>query len=159
LPGYRVKIIDGNCIEASERRLKVLREVQGGALPGKSLVVYEPAQGLVTDVFPCEDGHAQERSLFGAVLETVQADDLWIQDRNFCTCAFLCEIDHRGAAFITRQHAGLPFAIVNALRSVGRIETGRVAEQRVQVLRRRALHARAQAAGHHNCCEGIRHVR
>jgi len=133
LPGYRVKIIDGNCIEASDRRLKALREVPGGALPGKSLVVYEPAQGLVTDVFPCEDGHAQERSLFGAVLETVQADDLWIQDRNFCTCAFLCEIDHRGAAFITRQHAGLPFEIVNALRSVGRIETGRVAEQRVQV--------------------------
>ena len=57
LPGYRVKIIDGNCIEASERRLKVLREVQGGALPGKSLVVYEPAHGLVRDVFPCEDGH------------------------------------------------------------------------------------------------------
>src|SRR5207247_5902148 len=30
LPGYRVKIIDGNCIEASDRRLKALREVQGG---------------------------------------------------------------------------------------------------------------------------------
>ncbi len=74
LPGYRVKIIDGNCIEASERRLKVLREVQAGALPGKSLVVYEPAHGLVSDVFPCEDGHAQERSLFGLVLETVQAE-------------------------------------------------------------------------------------
>src|SRR2546430_17213517 len=28
LPGYRVKIIDGNCLEASERRLKALREVQ-----------------------------------------------------------------------------------------------------------------------------------
>ena len=133
LPGYRVKIIDGNCIEASDRRLKALREVQGGALPGKSLVVYEPAQGLVTDVFPCEDGHAQERSLLGLVLETVHAGDLWIQDRNFCTCAFLCEIDQRGAAFLTRQHEGLPFERVNALRSVGRIETGHVAAQRVQV--------------------------
>ena len=133
LPGYHVKIIDGNCIEASERRLKALREVQGGPLPGKSLVVYEPAHGLVSDVFPCEDGHAQERSLFGAVLTTVQADDLWIQDRNFCTCAFLCEIDTRGAGFITRQHEGLPFEPVNVLRSVGRIETGHVAEQRVQV--------------------------
>src|SRR3989449_10713405 len=133
LPGYRVKIIDGNCIEASERRLKALREVQGGALPGKSLVVYEPAQGLVTDVFPCEDGHAQERSLFGAVLETVQADDLWIQDRNFCTCAFLCEIDHRGAAFITRQHEGLPYEIVSPLHAAGRVETGQVAEQQVCV--------------------------
>jgi IS4 transposase len=133
LPGYRVKIVDGNCLEASDRRLKALRTVPGGALPGKSLVVYEPTQGLVTDVFPCEDGHVQERSLFGAVLETVQADDLWIQDRNFCTRAFLCEIDQRGAAFITRQHEGLPFERVNALRSVGRIETGHVAEQRVQV--------------------------
>jgi Transposase DDE domain len=133
LPGYRVKILDGNCIEASERRLKVLREVQAGALPGKSLVVYEPAHGLVRDVFPCEDGHAQERSLVGQVLETVHANDLWIQDRNFCTCAFLCEIDRRGAGFITRQHEGLPFAPVNVLRAVGRIETGHVAEQRVQV--------------------------
>ena len=83
LPGYRVKIIDGNCIEASERRLKALRQVQGGALPGKSLVVYEPAHGLVSEVFLCEDGHAQERSMLAPVLETVQADDLWIQDRNF----------------------------------------------------------------------------
>ena len=127
LPGYH------NCLEASDRRLKALREVQGGALPGKSLVVYEPAYGLVRDVFPCEDGHAQERSLLGLVLETVRPGDLWIQDRNFCTCAFLCEIDRRGACFITRQHEGLPFEPVNVLRSVGRIETGHVAEQRVQV--------------------------
>ena len=60
LQGYRVKIIDGNCIEATQRRLKALRDVQAAALPGKSLVVYEPMLGLVTDVIPCEDGHAQE---------------------------------------------------------------------------------------------------
>jgi hypothetical protein len=71
--------------------------------------------------------------MLGLVLATVQADDLWMQDRNFCTRAFLCEIDRRGAGFITRQHEGLPFERVNALRSVGRIETGHVAEQRVQV--------------------------
>jgi hypothetical protein len=133
LPGYRIKILDGNCIEASERRLKVLRAVQAGALPGKSLVVYEPAHGLVSAVFPCEDGHAQERSLFGPVLETVQAQDLWIQDRNFCTCAFLCSIDSRGAGFITRQHEGLPLTVITSWRPVGRIETGQVAEQRVEV--------------------------
>lgn len=133
LPGSRVKILDGNCIEASERRLKVLRDVQAGALPGKSLVVYEPVHGLVSAVFPCEDGHAQERSLLGPVLETVQADDLWIQDRNFCTCAFLHGLHTRGAGFITRQHAGLPFTVVTSWRAVGRIETGQVAEQRVEV--------------------------
>ena len=103
LPGSRVKIIDGNCLEASDRRLKVLREVQGGPLPGKSLVVYEPTHGLVCDVLPCEDGHAQERSLFGALRETIQPRDLWIADRNFCTCALLCDLDRRGACFIIRQ--------------------------------------------------------
>ena len=133
LPGYRVKILDGNCIAASEHRLQVLRAVQAGALPGKSLVVYEPTSGVVSDVFPCEDGHAQERAMLGQVLDTVQARDLWIQDRNFCTCAFLCGIETRGAGFITRQHEGLPFTVVTSWRTVGRIETGQVAEQRVEV--------------------------
>jgi hypothetical protein len=93
----------------------------------------EPAHGLVCAGFPCDDGHAQERSLFGAVLATVQAQDLWIQDRPFCPCALLCEIDRRGAGGITRQPEGLPFEMGHGLRSVGRIETGHVAEQRVQV--------------------------
>jgi hypothetical protein len=46
LKGYQVKIIDGNCIKASEHRIQELREAKGRALPGKSLVVYEPALGL-----------------------------------------------------------------------------------------------------------------
>jgi hypothetical protein len=133
LTGYRVKIVDGNCIEATEHRLKELRQIQAGALPGKSLVVYEPAVGLVSDVFPCEDGHAQERSRFAEVLHTVRADDLWIEDRHVCTREFLGEIDHRGAGFIVRQHESLPFEILSALRPCGRIETGHVAEQRVRV--------------------------
>src|SRR5262247_3383260 len=134
LEGYRVKIVDGNCLEASEHRIKELREATGRALPGKSLVVYEPALGVVTDVFPCENGHAQERSLFGAVLDTVEAGDLWIEDRNFCTRAFLCEIDKRGAFCVTREHQGLPFEILTPLRSDGRTPTGQVAQQRVCVV-------------------------
>ena len=134
LAGYRVKIVDGNCLEASEHRIKELRQAQGRALPGKSLVVYEPAQGLVTDVLPCENGHAQERSLFGPLLHTVQAGDLWIEDRNFCTRAFLCDIDNRGACFITREHRGFMCELLGPLRSCGRTETGVVAQQRVKVV-------------------------
>ena len=63
LPGYRVKFLDGNGIEATEHRLEVLRQTSAGALPGKALVVFDPRLGLAVDVFPCEDGHAQERSL------------------------------------------------------------------------------------------------
>src|SRR6266699_3361711 len=121
-------------IEASEHRLKALRGIEAGALPGKSLVVYEPASGLVSDVFPCEDGHAQERSLFAAVLGTVRAGDLWIADRNFCTRELLCTMDARGAAFVIRAHRGLPYESVSPLRPLGRGETGHIAEQRVRVV-------------------------
>jgi len=133
LPGYRVKMLDGNWIAASERRRKVWREVQAGALPGQSLVVSEPTAGLVSEVLPCEDGHAPERSMLGQVLETVPAHALWRQDRHGCPCAFLCTIDNRDAGCITRQHEGLPFEGVTTLRPGGRIETSQVAEQRVQV--------------------------
>ena len=66
LPGYRVKVLDGNCIAATEHRLQVLRTTAAGPLPGKALVVYDPAVEMAIDVFPCEDGHAQERAPVGA---------------------------------------------------------------------------------------------
>lgn len=122
-----IKIVDGNCIEATEHRIQELRQAKGRALPGKSLVVYEPVSGLVTDVFPCEDGHAQERSLFAELLSTVVANDLWIEDRNFCTRDFLCGMARREAFFVTREHQGLPFEILGPLRSCGRTPTGNLA--------------------------------
>ena len=134
LPGYRIKVLDGNCIEATEHRLEVLRETKAGALPGKSLVVYDPALEMAIDVFPCEDGHAQERSLLAQVLPTVEADDVWLMDRNFCVCAFLCGIAHQGGYFICRQHQGLAWEAVSPQQDVGQIETGKVYEQRVHVV-------------------------
>ena len=97
-------MLDGNCIEATEHRIEELREIGGGALPGKSLVIYEPELEMATDVFPCEDGHAQERSLLGEVLPTVVARDTLIMDRNFCVRNFLHGISDRHAYFICRQH-------------------------------------------------------
>ena len=57
LPGYRVKFLDGNCIQATEHRLEALRKTNAKALPGKALVVFDPQSGLAVDVFPCADGH------------------------------------------------------------------------------------------------------
>src|SRR4029453_9276411 len=58
------------------------------------------------------------------LLDTLEAGDLWIEDRNFCTRAFLCEIDKRGAFCVTREHQGLPFEILTPLRSYGPTPTG-----------------------------------
>lgn len=133
LPGYRVKVLDGNCIEATDHRLAPLRTVGGGALPGKSLVIYEPELEMATEVFPCEDGHAQERSLLSAVLPTLAARDLLIMDRNFCVCAFLMGIGAQEAFFIGREHKGLPWEADGEERFVGRSETGAIYEQWVLV--------------------------
>ena len=134
LPGYRVKMLDGNCLEASEHRLKELRELSGGALPGKSLVVYDPALGLAVDVFPCEDGHAQERSLLPSVLETVGAGEVWVADRNFCVKWFLLGIERQGGFLVMREHEQLPWTPLEAMWEAGQTETGSVAEQAIAVI-------------------------
>ena len=133
LPGYRVKLLDGNCLAASEHRIKELRGISSGPLPGKSLVVLDPSLRMPIDVFPCEDGHTQERALLNDVLETVEANDLWIADRNFCTRGFLNGIAEHEGYFIIRQHANLPTEILTPQSQVGATETGRLYEQTVQI--------------------------
>lgn len=133
LPGFRVKVIDGNCIEASEHRIKELRDIAAGALPGKSLVVYDPDLGIPIDVYPCEDGHAQERALLSDVLPSVHAGDLWLGDRNFCVRSFICGINDRQGHFIIRQHANLPWESLGKEIPRGRIDTGKVFEQPIRV--------------------------
>jgi hypothetical protein len=133
LPGYRIKILDGNCLEATERRIRELRGTAAGPLPGKSLVVLDPSLKLMIDVFPCEDGHTQERALLERVLPTIEAKDCWIEDRNFCTINFLFNVDKRDAFFIVRQHQNLPWEPVDKLKKVGRIDGAKVSEQSIVV--------------------------
>jgi IS4 transposase len=134
LPGYRIKIVDGNHLASTEHRLQELRTTGAGALPGHALVVLDPQVMLVTDVIPCEDGHAQERSLLDRLLASVRPRDLWIEDRNFCTTGFVFGVVRRRASFVLRQHAGnLSWQFVGKRRSCGRIDTGRVFEQTIRV--------------------------
>jgi IS4 transposase len=134
LPGYPIKILDGNHLAGTEHRLKELRTIGAGALPGHALVVLDPQAMLVADVFPCEDGHAQERSLLDQVLETIRSGEVWIADRNFCTTGFLFGIDRRGGHFVIRQHqATLHIELIGERRSCGRAETGTVYEQEARL--------------------------
>jgi IS4 transposase len=133
LPGYRVRILDGNHLPGSEHRIKELRTIRAGALPGHALVVLDPQRMLATDVVLCEDGHAQERSLLDQILAKVAAKDLWIADRNFCTTDFLFGIAGRGGSFVIRQHAStLRWTCVGKRRACGRIDTGKVFEQTIR---------------------------
>lgn len=131
---YRVRILDGNHLAATERRLKVLRGSIAGPLPGHALVVLDPALMLATHMIPCEDGHAQERSMSQEILALVEPGDLWIADRNFCTSLLLGGIAERKSFYAIRQHANLKVVSAGKLRKAGRTETGQVYEQSVTLM-------------------------
>lgn len=133
LAGYRVRIIDGNHLAATERRLEVLRGSIAGPLPGHALVVLDPQLMLATHMIPCEDGHAQERSLSAQIIELVKPKDVWIADRNFCTAGLLSGIAKQKGFYVIRQHANLRIISGGTVRQRGRTDTGQVSEQDVTI--------------------------
>ena len=112
LPGYRVRVLDGNHLAGTEHRVRALRRYRAAALPGHALVFYDPQWAVATDVIPCEDAYAQERTLLPEVIPLVTAGDCIVADRNFCTLGFLFGVARRKAFFVIRHHAanvvGLP---------------------------------------------------
>jgi IS4 transposase len=134
VPGYRVRILDGNHLASTERRLQPLRGSKAGPLPGFAIVVLDPERMLATEMIPCEDGHAQERSLSADILALAAEKDVWVGDRNFCTTALLTGLDGRGAFFAIRRHAAMTLASGGTQRSCGRTETGAVYEQKVTLI-------------------------
>jgi hypothetical protein len=136
LPGYRLRILDGNRFAGTDHRIAELRGTRAAALPGLALVVLDPQVMLAVEVIACEDGHANERPLSMRLLETIQAGDCWMADRNFCTPSFLDGIDSRKACFIIRQHMGNARGeLVGRRRKLGTIETGTVYEQALALKR------------------------
>ena len=132
--GYRMRVLDGNVLTGTDHRLSALRKWLNACLPGKSLVVYEPALGVVSDLVLCEDAYTQERALLIQLLPRVQANDLWVADRNFCTTKFVFGVKRQQGLFLVRQHrTNLPCQRKGRRRRIGETETGVVYEQQVVV--------------------------
>ncbi len=144
LPGHRVRILDGNHLAATQKRLQVTRGHSAGPLPGQSLAVLDPARMLVTDIILCEDGHTQERALIDQVLPLVQEGDVWIEDRNFCTVDFLLEVSQRQAFFVARRHGNMTVEPQGEFSPEVETDTGWVSERAVWICRanQRVLSAR-----------------
>lgn len=132
-PGYDFRILDGTCLAGTDHRLDAIRQFAAKALPGKAIAVLDPISKLVVDIFLIEDGHAQERSKFDAILSTVKEKEIWIGDRNFCTKKFLMEIALEKSFFVIRQHGSLGYKVITELKEVGETETGNVFEQEVEI--------------------------
>jgi len=53
LPGYRLRVLDGNHLAGTEHRILELRPYRAAPLPGQALVFYDPRFDLLADVIPC----------------------------------------------------------------------------------------------------------
>jgi IS4 transposase len=134
LPGWQLRVLDGNHLPASDKRLGALRGQRAAALPGHTLVVYDPDATLVTDIVPCEDAHASERSVAAVLVEGTGAGELWIGDRNFCTLALMQGWHDAQANFIVREHAKHPRVLCeDQWVACGSVETGQVREQLIDL--------------------------
>src|SRR6185436_14982754 len=120
VPGYQVRIVDGNHLPATDKRLAAVRDFRGAALPGHALVVFDPDRDLVVDLMPYEDAHTQERAVVSPLLEQACVGQLWIFDRNFSTSTVLFALCRQGAAVLVREHGCTPNPTpVSPLRRIG----------------------------------------
>jgi len=133
IAGYRLRIVDGNVLAASEHRLKELRGSAVAAMPGLNLVLYDYATGLISALVACEEGQASERPLFRQLLPRISPGDLILLDRNFCTSEVMLGIRAAQAAFLVRHHAGLALIPDGPRRKAGKCRTGKVATQMVRL--------------------------
>ncbi len=134
-PGRRTRILDGNHLAATQRRLTVTRGRSAGPLPGQVLAILDPERMLITNIIPCEDGHAQERSLFDQIMPLVREKDLWIADRNFCPVDFAKGLSGRSAAFVVRRHAGMTAEAQTDYGEEVETDTGWVGERMAWIVR------------------------
>jgi Transposase DDE domain len=133
LAGYQVRILDGLHLGATEHRIEELRRTWAAPLPGKALVVFDQAKGLVRNVLLNPDGQAQERSLIHRLLATVERGELWIADRNFCTLPLMFAMHRQQAGFVLRQHGSIQGRLIGGRRRMGKTATGVVYEQATAV--------------------------
>lgn len=134
LPGWQLRVFDGNHLPASEKRLGPLRGLRGAALPGHTLVVYDPDSTLVCDIVACEDAHESERTGAATLIEQAQPQQVWIGDRHFCTQAIVQGLAERGAGCIVREHARHPrLRGCRPWSGATAIDTGSVREQAIEL--------------------------
>jgi hypothetical protein len=130
--GYRVTLLDGTDLGGTEHRLKPLRRIRAAGLPGRFVVAYDLATGLVVDAVASEDAYTSERELVRSILAAAEAGQLFVADRHFCTTEILVAIPDRRAFFVIRQHENNLRHPLGPEVVVGRVATGAVGEQPIE---------------------------
>lgn len=133
LPGYRCLSVDGNVLAKSDKRLKVLRDVEGAPLPGKIVARFDLQRQVFDRAYVLLDGHSQESACCDQIVDDLALKDVLIADRHYCIVSFLCGIASAGGFFAIRQHGRLKGVLQGKRERIGRISTGVVYEQELKL--------------------------
>ena len=82
LPGYGIKILDGNDLAATERRVEEFRSDPRRGLAGSGVGRARPGPDARHRRGPLRGRPCTNSQLLGRILEIVRAKDVWIDDRN-----------------------------------------------------------------------------
>lgn len=142
IAGYKLRIIDGNYLARSERRIKELRDSNVASIPGMSMVVYDYATELITELRVDEDGHANERKLTPALWDIAQEGDLFLADRLYCTYSVIDILNQRKSKFLIRHHGLIPLHFLGPeVKGCSRCKTGKVSFRKVELKANRCVTA------------------
>lgn len=134
LPGYRLRVIDGNHLPVSEKRIGLLRGFSGTALPGQAVVVYEPDTDSVLDVVLGEDAYESERVLFAKFVPEMRSGELYLADRLYGVWNVMLAIAKQGALFSIRARLDSVHMVpIGARKRIAKTARETVYEQQVSV--------------------------
>lgn len=133
IPGYRLLAVDGNHLEKTEKRLDGLRELGVAPLPGTAVGRFDLGRQIFDRVYLLEDAHQQESATCQAILDDLEPGDVLVADRHYCIVDFLNKIAAKSNHFIIRHHGRLPGVLLGERKKLGRIATGTVYEQAIQL--------------------------
>ncbi len=133
LPGYRCFSLDGNHLQKTQKRLKETRGLCAAPLPGTIVGRFDHQTGLFDQAYVLEDAHAQESTVLERALCDLSENDLVIADRHFCIVSFLLKLAARCGFFVIRQHGRLKGNLLGKRKRVGKIDSGTVFEQWLEI--------------------------
>jgi IS4 transposase len=133
IAGLHLKTVDGCYPAGTDHRLLELRGDGSAALPGMSVVLRDDRTGLLTDVVLRQDAYTNERALSEQILAWLDADDLIMGDRNYCTARLLSGVVLRQAFFLFRHHKSLHLHALGKRKRVGKTKTGVVYQSGVRL--------------------------
>lgn len=133
LAGYRCFAVDGNVLAKSDKRLKVLREVNGAPLPGKLVARFDLQRQVFDRTYVLLDGHAQESNCCDRIVADMGPKDVLIADRHYCIVSLLTQLGLAGSFFVIRHHGRLKGVLLGKRERMGRCSTGVVYQQAMRL--------------------------